>query len=376
MKKTLLLTAVAAVALSASAQTDITPTNYKFNETGKVPNFHPLLCGQTENQTNINVYASNIWENIHGDDYFDNGLIVISSGGGINQTTCTAIIDSWNVIDFGGEIGKAVVYIGKDSGFKEYLLDYFPERADEWNTLKVMPDYSFGGAAFNFFLDPKNCPTTGYIHAKFVFSVFHPTMPESKAIQYIGVRGNQNDNQSEWNGVKYTQDEPSGNKAVNFTACMDDDTGEWDPKKWVEYEFDFTVAKPDGDTKYTPMRMKMFPMNGNVPEKMALMIRSVEFTHYDSGAPDLDMLGKRDFNVVDIEHELDNPDVVTTGIGEVAAEEAPASYTINGNTVTFSAPAVVFNLVGQKVAQGTQATLAGGVYVAKVGTQSVKFVVR
>lgn len=62
-----------------------------------------------------------------------------------------------------------------------------------------------------------------------------------------------------------------------------------------------------------------------------------------------------------------------SGLNDISAD---ALYTIYGNTITFVEPATVFSLSGSLVAEGEQAVLPAGIYVAKVGERSAKFVIR
>lgn len=430
MKKTLLLSAALVTAMGAFAQTDVTPANYKFYN-GTLPNMHPVLGGYLPSNrqdagfsNNINIApqsdlnnTTGIWKLIDGDKYWgdNNGLVVLSSGGGLTNEAHAEAIKAWNSVDFGGEIGKAAMWIGKDCDIVDYLNDNYPGRSDEWNSLNQMQSGNFGGGAFNFFMDPKNCPTSGYIHCKIVLNVYDNEFPSGvKSIQGVGVRGDQNNMQSEWGATKYDEDfDPwAPENGVDIDACMDDNSGEWDPKKWVTYEFDFTVSEEDKDgVNYTPARIKFFPMNGGVPNTMAIIIREITFTHMYSGTPDL---GKRTIKIstknIDIANagsqepggddnsgntpggDDNNPggnpgddegdeggqtpggEEDTNGLNDVYANSA--EYSIYGNTVTFSAPATVYNLMGARVAEGETATLNSGVYVAKVGDKSIKFVIR
>ena len=273
MKKSLLLSAALLVSAGAFAQTgtDITPANYKVNNPGvKLP-----LAENSNFLSNINIdNAGNVWTAIDGDKYWNDGLVLIGSGGGMTEAQWQDFMDSWNYIDFGGEIGRTACFITGGCNIQAVLNDWAPERSEEWNALNVITN-QYGGGAVNFFMDPKNCPTDGFVRVKFVFNIYNNNFSGDKFIQSFGMRGNMNNNQSDWGGQKYTQDLMPGTE-VNNDVCMDDNTGEWDPTKWVEVYYDFTIPAADEDgTSYIPPRIKMFFQGGSATKESAMFFKNM-----------------------------------------------------------------------------------------------------
>lgn len=348
MKKAILLSAALVGSMAVFAQgegTDITPANYKIQNPGvKLP-----LAENSNFLTNINIAAANIWTAIEGDKYWNNGLVLIGSGGGMTEPQWQDFMNSWNYIDFGGEIGRTACFITSECDIQAVLNDLAPNRSEEWNNLNIITN-QYGGGAVNFFMDPKNSPTTGYVRVKFVFNIYNNTMSGDKFIQSFGMRGNQNNNQSEWGGVKYTQDLMPGTE-INNDVCMDDNTGEWDPTKWVELYYDITVTGSDDDgTSYIPPRIKMFFQGSQATKQSAMFFKEISFTHFE-GEPQF--LETAQINYLTLTQAL--PDI--TGIDSIENDNlAPVEY---------------YNMQGVKVANPEN-----GIFIKKQGKTTSKVVVR
>lgn len=287
MKKQLLLGAALMTAVGAFAQTDITPANYKVGNAGvqlpfyQIPdpgeNPAPLL-------NNINIGVP-VWTTLEDGKQYNDGLVLLGSGGGMTYVQWQDFMDSWNYINFGGEIGRVACWITKDSKIQDVLGNYAPERADEWSDLHVITN-QYGGGAINFFTDPNNTPTDGFIRAKVVMNIYNNNMDGNAIFNSISPVGNQNNAKSTWGDSEQTQSPMPGTQ-INNDACMDENSGDWDPETWVEVMIDFTVPEADEDgTSYVPYRLKFQMNGGQATAESAIFIKEVSFTHYSDGDPE------------------------------------------------------------------------------------------
>lgn len=348
MKKSILIGAALLTAVCANAQstgTDVTPANYKIQNPGvMLP-----LADNSNFLNNINL-PSPVWQSIDGDKYWNDGLVLINSGGGMTLPQWEDFMQSWNYINFGGEIGRTACFITKDCNIQAVLSDLAPNRADEWDNLNIITN-QYGGGAVNFFMDPNNCPTTGFIRVNFIFNIYNNNNDGGEFIQNFNMRGDQNNNNSEWNSIKYTTDPMPGTTITN-DICMDDDTGEWDPTKWVSLTYDFTVAEAKDGISYIPARIKMFFKGNSATKESAMFFRNISFTHITDQEPEY--LEKANIEYLTLTQDLAN----TTGI-----------ETIESNDV--NAPVEYYNLQGVKVANPEN-----GIYIKKQGNTTSKVVVR
>lgn len=336
MKKAILLSAALLCGMATFAQegTDVTPANYKIG----TPGVQLPLANNPGFLNNINIAGANVWDAINGNKYWNNGLVLIGSGGGMTEAQWQDFMDSWNYVNFGGEIGRTACFITSKCTIADVLNDLAPSRADEWDNLNMITN-QYGGGAINFFMDPNNSPTTGFIRVKFVFNIYNNDFSGGAFIQSFGMRGNQNNNASDG----HVQDLMPGT-AFNNDVCMDENTGEWDPTRWVEMYYDFLIPGNDEDgTSYIPPRIKMFFQGGQATKESAMFFKEISFTHFE-GEPEY--LEKAQVNYLTLTQDLAN---VTSD--EPSEEPAVDLYLIGSN------------VDGQEWALGTnQMTYADGVY--------------
>lgn len=361
MKKSLLLSVALMGSVCAFAQegTDITPANYKIqNEGVKLPFYQMTESQVTPLLTNINIGIPT-WATIgNASEQYNDGLVLIGSGGGMTFPQWQAWMDSWNYIDFGGEIGRTVGFITTNCDIQAVLNDWAPGRNEEWENLNVNTG-DYGGGAINFFLDPNNTPTTGFIRAKFVVNIYHNTMDGGNFIANFNPMGDQNNATTKWGDDSQVQN-PMPGSALTNDACMDENTGEWDPTRWAVVEVDFTVPAEADGIKYTPYRIKMFLQGSKATQNGAMFFKEISFTHYDSGIPEY--WKSANISYITLEQDLANagggnvePDDPNAGVGSVGAEvNAPVEY---------------FNLQGVKVVNPEK-----GVFIKKEGNKTSKVV--
>ncbi|MCH5234543.1 MAG: hypothetical protein J1E16_04555 [Muribaculaceae bacterium] len=270
---------------------DITPANYKFQEGGILP-IHPQGYIGTGN---ANVPAG-AWNSVK--DYWDDGLMVVSSAG-LNQNQHDGFVNSWNYIDFGGQVGRVACYINNTSKVKADLANLNKTKGEAyWDDLNQNTE-AFGGGALNFYLDPEKTPTEGYIHAKLVFNV--NDLDESAKdnqnnvvgnviIQNFGVIDDKNLGKIKYNNSEITINPLAGTK-VNVLKNEFTTNGEWDPTKWMTYEFDFKLDS--NTTNYIgnlPVRIKLSFQGNQSNNSTAIFFKEISFTNVTDGEPT--MMGK------------------------------------------------------------------------------------
>lgn len=313
--------------------TDITPANYKFKDGGILP-IHP-----TGFTTPINISNNGeIWKTVEGDQYWNDGLMVVSSAGGLNAESMKSFVNSWNYIDFGGEVGRVACYINNASTAVDDLKILNSE--ENWDAVNVN-EQVFGGGALNFFLDPDNCPKTGYIHAKFVFNIHDANLDSTPLIQYFGVRDNQNNTNSLWNGSVFTEDAPtSDNKAVNKDACATD--AKWDPTKWITYEFDFSMDGTTGvQLREIPARIKMMYQPSQANNTAAIFFKEISFTHVEDGEPT--MMGER-------YQKVETLQIGTPKIDYIPVQYVKGTAKVDNNVLTVTFNESIKQIEGKSIA--------------------------
>ncbi|MCH5241365.1 MAG: hypothetical protein J1F67_02930 [Muribaculaceae bacterium] len=298
--------------------TDITPANYNFNDPKAILPIHP-----TGKVDNVNLGAS-AWKALNCSDYWDNGLMVVSSGGGLTQVQHDAFKNAWNYVDFGGKVGRVACYINRGSTAIEDLKKL--NSIEAWDDLNKNTQV-FSGGALNFYLDPdpKNTPKTGYIHAKIVFNVddLNESVANGVILQNINVRDDLNNN--ECSG--FVLDPITGEK-VNVLKNEFTTNGKWDPTKWMTYEFDFKVDGTDksADLSQLPVRIKMFFQGSQANNTSAIFFKEISFTHVDDADPT--MLGK-------VYQKMETLEIGTPKISFIPAEKmAASSVNVNENVLT------------------------------------------
>lgn len=149
--------------------------------------------------------------------------------------------------------------------------------------------------------------------------------------------------------------------------------GEWNPTRWLVYEFDFNLpALPDPEEAdqnwgYS-LRLKNEIPGGNKGEFTVLLRNVQAYAPNDANRELFVNKRSRTWNT----YTVGTP----AGLNSVVANGAKFTYSVNGGVATFSAPAQVYTLTGALVAEGTSVNLSKGVYVAKSGATAVKVLVK
>lgn len=368
MKKVILLSAAALLATgSLFAQEDITPAAYKFYQTNELVSIYPHgVHGaniQGLNGTGDLTNNSAKWTELEADKYWDNGLLIIGGGqfwnhsNGYFENFCAGL----QLVDLGGEVGKCFTINDPQSKVVEAL------KAATGNDYDITAKFAGGinWGNLNFFMDPRNTPYTkaNKIEVKIVYNVYANAYSNgTNAINNIQPKTIEN-------GMR-----PSDSNLAAWTAgdnwTEDPDTEEfvWDPTKWCEYTF--VTDAPDGAEEsktYLPMRITMnFP--SAIPG-MTVFIREIRFTAVSAETP-VTTTATKEFITL-------NPGKpVSAGLNNIAVADNDFNFSVNGNTVSFSAPAEVYNMSGVKVAQGKEVNLSAGLYIARVGSKAAKVLVK
>lgn len=367
MKKVVLLAAMALIGTGALlAQEDITPAAYKFYQADELVPIYPHgIHGanlQGINSTGDLPGNASTWTVLEADKYWKDGLLIIGGGQYWNHeaghfgNVCAGL----QLVDLGGEIGKCFTFNDANSNVVEALKA--ATGYDYEITAKTGGTFTWGN--LNFFMDPKNTPYTkaNKIEVKITYNVYANNYGNGdNAVNTVQPKTMEN-------GMR-----PSDSANAAWTAgdnwVEDPDTEEfvWDPTRWCEYTF--ITDAPDGSDEgktYLPMRIAInYP--GGIAGK-TIFIREIRFTAI---SPDAIVTNSATKNFITL-----HPGKPSSGVKGIESADNNFTFSVNGNTISFSAAAEVFNMAGAKVAQGKEVTLAKGLYVARVGGKAAKVLVK
>ena len=371
MKKSFLLGAALLSTMCVMAQegTDITPASYHFNTATEIPMYNVFL-----DNVNIKAGSTNVFGEMGFAEFYQDGLWVLTSAGQ-NADQQDAFRASWQLVNLGGDVGQVACFAGKASGIVEKLNELAPEMSENWSKI-IVDQEATAGWQMHWWMDPDKCPTgsQGYIHCRMEYNIYSPNAGQNrKVFQNIGISTNAN-SLIGWN--------ESANLSFLESGCIlryEDGEPEldqneqtiWDPHTWQVYEFDFKI--PDADDSgqiYIPARVRINAMNGNVWNDYAFFFKELSFTFIEGGS-----IGDVSFANPTQSVKTYDRVLVADGSGVNAVNNNKAVYQVNGNNVSFSSVAEVYNMTGQKVAKGENVVLAKGIYVAKVEGKTVKFII-
>lgn len=349
----------------ASAQTDVTPKAYHFNEAQSLPVLTDLFYGAANPDANF-WYANNLAEK------WNDGLITIGGNGfhAGNKAAAENIAKTVSLVDLGGTVGKVFCFAHYQSNAKEGLKAATGYDYD-------IPELAAGCPwfHFNFYLDPTT-PTksAGYLHVKVTYNVYSPAFEGRNTVTKLYASTDQN-------GVRPIQADANASTPLDYQKCFaenpDTEEMEYDPTAWIEYEWDVDVPDPDteGGINFAPLRLKA-EYGPGWSNGTCLFIKDITITHIPDAEKDLTgNIGDRSYKLV--RYEMGEPG--TTGVANVAAESEALKVSVNGNSVNFSEAATVYTIAGVKVADAAaieSIELANGFYVAVAGEKAVKFAVK
>lgn len=290
------MAAIVGSSFAAVAQTDITPSGYKWAETGVVPTISSVAV----KGSNPSVPAFTTW---NGETEWNNGLIGIDGANNANFNP-DAIKAGFSIVDLGGEVGKVLALRGAACSNVETDLAAAGVTA-------TIPQMTAATTWFdlNFFTDPDNTPTSAsagnaetlptdcYIHVKLVMNIYTDDQTDSQesnseGANVTGISFQSNQNSISPNGTVYPGiyaynffvPETEG-EYVGLPAYDEDGNAKWDPTRWLVYEFDSYCVSADGTTSYAPMRVKMSCSSWGNFSTETLFIKELTFTKC-SGTPE------------------------------------------------------------------------------------------
>lgn len=261
--KVLLLSVLVTVCgLSVSAQTDITPSNYKFAE-------QPV--GQFKFKA-VNAGANPAAGWAVPVDGFDNGFFMLAGGPpvftAIDAVQPAAIQQGINIVDLGGNVGKVFCMRGKTSRFP----------------VGTAMGAGYAGAWFNmnFYFDKTTTPVNEPVRVRLVFSVAENIIsPTSSALDKFYGSNWQNNTSPALAIVpsKFPSDFFQATDVDGDPIANDNGEAYYDPTKWMVYEFDTTVPEIAGNPNR--LKMEITASAGN----MTLFIKEMKFTKNPVGEP-------------------------------------------------------------------------------------------
>lgn len=285
--------------MGVNAQTDVTPSGYKWAETGTIPTISSVYV----KGSNPSVPAFTTW---NGESEYNNGLVGIDGANNDNFNP-SSIIAGMSIVDLGGEVGK--VFALRGAACNNVETDVKAATGRE----VTIPQMTAATTWFdiNFFTDPDNTPTSSqsgtdlatdcYIHVKLVFNLYTDDQTSTQETDGEGANITGILASSNQNGLKPTGGVTGGNiYAYNFfktetegeyaglPAYDEAGNAEWDPTRWMVYEFDTWCPKADADgTTYAPLRVKLSCNGWANFSTETLFIKELTFTKC-SGTPTLD----------------------------------------------------------------------------------------
>lgn len=357
MKKNLLLAAMIAATLSASAQKDITPKAYQFA--------NRAVGEQLQIQDAVGGWNSNAFSS-------EDIKKLAPEGGLVSLNASENKVEAMNatcIVDLGGNVGHVLAVTGASM---EGLNEAFA--ANGLGAVKDAPQGTVKKLQLNFFTDPETTPGASVVQADIVVNAWATNTEASQNVwdnfYYMTSDNSVNPNNSNaWkaNGLAITefcQVDEDGDLVTD-----DEENPIYDPNRWVRYTT-YVGTLGEGGQYSNAIKAKLWtgPNFGNV----VLFIKELSFktTELNTGSEEFKSQNNHKRTV-----ETYNPDPnkVADAIKNI---QAAKNFSISNGTFTSAEYAEVYTLEGKKVFAGTQGQLVSGMYVAKINKVSVKFVVK
>lgn len=341
MKRGLLFSAaMLMMAASTMAQTDVTPSRYKFAE----QSVGQYTFDYVNPGANPPASLAAVTEN------WNNGFFMLAGAPphytGPNAEATQKLQAGFNIVDMGGTVGKVLCFRGTNS---TYEVGTPATAVPGWFNL-------------NFYSDPDNTPIssdkgqTNKIRVRLVFSIYQNTISETASLLKFycstatnNIQGDQHTNFCSGDFMALDED---GDPDVN-----EDELYYYDPTRWMVYEFDTWVPEVAG----APTRLKIeMPAQADY----TVLFKEIKFMTDVTGDP--------------IQRKYESYTPSPTGI-ETLQKNNEALYVMDGDNIIFVDKAEVYSVSGAKVAKviaNEPITLNRGFYVAKVGQKTTKIVVK
>lgn len=398
MKKILLPLAALALCTSAWAETydkvfpaaesteslvengyiDVTPSGYKFHST-EIDAVDLFKTDITHGQPNLGSSKFISTNTNQGGNYFttDNlkeGNILV---GGAYNANKAAFMKGISHYDFGGEIGKVLIFNGKDSQLADAIKEKF--------NLSSAPDIAqmegsvTGNIVLFWILDHitmnDKIPQGSKIRVRMELNAFYSDMTSSKAP--LQMMQQQDEENNPWGPdnyqIKYSDFSTRVGDANKDQADFDKTpTNDWNPGRWMVVEYETSYNRLASYLRFFAPGAKA---DGHHDEA-ALMIRSIEVFGVPSSSTVTPNTVLTSYNTYAVQGG-------TTAVEVVKDAQEAVSVSTAAGTITVDAPAAVAVKVvamnGAVVAQGTGSctfSVAPGTYVVVTGTESHKVAVK
>ncbi len=359
MKKIFLLVVATASMMvgGVSAQTDITPSRYKFS--------NQEIGVYTIDYVNPGANPVNALPAVV--EGFNNGFVMLAGAPpvytGIDSDAARTVQSGLNIVDLGGTVGKVLCWKGADCTYDKGIAMNSDFTDIRWFNL-------------NFYTDPKTTPYAAQfgegdaaiekakIRVRMVFSYTQNVLNTNTLFKMYASTYS--------NDVVPKGDADGAGNHTNFRSsdfCLLDEEGDpvvdkdenmiYDPTRWMVYEFDTWAAAETG----VPTRLKM-EMQVDELKTGVLFIKELSFTTNITGEP------------VKREYVTFTPDSGSNIMSQMLDENV---YSLEGNTVTFVEDAAIYAISGAKIADAKAndpVALNKGFYVAQVGQRTVKIAVK
>ncbi|WP_439183331.1 T9SS type A sorting domain-containing protein [Carboxylicivirga taeanensis] len=377
MKKffTLLCVCGALFSTELSAQTDITPSRYKFNTLPTGPySLDKQVSGSNPTPSDQDVK-----------DHWNNGFIVIGNPNMATSLTFDGtgpgdILNSYfQVIDMGGEVGKVLLMKGSESTFP-YGQAGKPGFSLGWWSMMLFTDINSTPAVADFLPDGisgseatqeqlAEAEAQATVRMRVVFHIHQNAIStSSKLFDILGYTYTNNAKKDGAN-LDATREFKSGDFTdVVFNEETEEEEITYNADKWIACEYDFSAPEVAG----TPLRFNL-RMGGNA-QSTALLIKEITFTANPTGAP------------VEFEELTLTSNPVATSIEpELEATKLQWHSTagqLHLKNVTVNTALEVYSMTGQlMVAQNAtqpevSLALAKGIYIVRSGNQTTKVAVQ
>ena len=360
MKKFLLFTAMAAVSVAVSAQTDFTPEAYKFSQRAVG---EKLVMQHVVSNWNTPPMSSAAIEELAP----DGGFVALNA-----QSDVSIGMNATCIVDLGGNVGHVLAITGADmSGLNEAYA------AAGLGAVKNAPEAGVGSLQINMYTDPSSTPPAAIIQSDIVVNAWaNNTAPDQAVWANYYHMTSANDvtpqNANGWDGnalniTDFCQYDEEGDLVVD-----DDENAIYDPTRWLRLTtLVKTLAKDTEDWPYSnAVKAKLW--TGGSFGNVVLFIKELTFktTEYTK---DSEEFTSQTNHQRTFETWNPDPNKVEEAIKTVKA--AAKFNVVDGQFVSLET-ADVYTLDGKKVVSGTQGQLTAGAYIAKINGVSVKFVVK
>lgn len=357
MKKNLLLAAMIAASLSASAQKDITPKAYQFanRAVGEQLQVQDAVGGW-----NSNAFSSDEIKKLAP----EGGLVSLNA-----SEDKAKVMNASCIVDLGGNVGHVLAFAGASmDGLNEAFA------ANGLGAVKDAPQGTVGQFQLNFYTDPETTPGASVVQADIVVNAWGTNTEASQNVwdnfYYMTSDNSVNPNNSnDWKAnalaiTDFCQVDEEGDLVTD-----DEENPIYDPNRWMRYTT-YVGTLGEGGQYSNAIKAKLWtgPNFGNV----VLFIKELSFKTTELTTASEEFKSQNNHKRT-VETYNPDPNKVTNAIKNI---QAAKNFSVANGTFTSPVAADVYTLEGKKVLSGTQGKLTPGVYVAKINNVSVKFAVK